>query len=160
LCAVACGSRAAAPVAAPDLGVRPPGEATLPLATALTLLGAPYLDGGSTPGGFDCSGFVQYVFGTHGRRLPRTTGEQFAVTNAIPRGRAQAGDLVFFRTTSRGPSHVGILVDGQRFVHAPSERGAVRVEALALPYWSARLVGFRRVQVTPPPGPTQAPSRR
>lgn len=134
-------------------------DATSPLAVALTLLGAPYLDGGSTPRGFDCSGFVQYVFGAHGHRLPRTTVEQFAATDAVPKGRAHAGDLVFFRTTSRGPSHVGILVDGQQFVHAPSERGVVRVESLSLPYWRARLLGFRRVQTKQPPVPTQSPGR-
>lgn len=146
-------------MAAPEPAALPSVEAGLPLATALTLLGVPYLEGGSSPRGFDCSGFVQYVFGAHGRRLPRTTGEQFSVTAAITRDRARAGDLVFFRTTSRGPSHVGILVDGQHFVHAPSERGVVRVESLALPYWSARLLGFRRIPPTRQPAAAPAPVR-
>jgi cell wall-associated NlpC family hydrolase len=59
--------------------------------------------------------------------------------------RAEVGDLVFFSTTARGPTHVGIVVGGDQFVHAPGSGGVVRVERLTSPYWSRRLVGVRRV---------------
>lgn len=152
----ACGGRVAGPVVAPRPEPTRPTETT-PLATALQLMGAPYRDGGSTPRGFDCSGFVQYVFGVHGVRLPRTTGAQYDSTRRVSRQEAVAGDLVFFHTTARGASHVGILVDRERFIHAPSERGQVRIEPLSLPYWRERIVGFRRVLKPPTAAPSPGP---
>ena len=112
--------------------------------TALSLRGAPYRNGGTTPSGFDCSGFVQYVFGQHGVAMPRETREQFRVGGRVDRDRLQPGDLVFFTTIAPGASHVGIVIGGDQFVHAPSERGVVRVESLATAYWSRRYVGARR----------------
>ena len=113
--------------------------------TALSLRGAPYRDGGSDPSGFDCSGFVQYVFGQNGVSVPRTVTEQFQAGRDVdPRG-MEPGDLVFFTTVTNGASHVGIAIGGDEFVHAPSGRGQVRVERLSGPYWSTRFVGARRV---------------
>jgi len=115
------------------------------LATALELRGVPYRNGGTDPAGFDCSGFTQYVFAAHGVALPRETSEQFKRGHSVPRGRVQPGDLIFFTTTAPGASHVGIVVDADAFVHAPSSRGVVRVERFTSSYWATRLVGVRRV---------------
>ncbi len=109
--------------------------------------GVPYLDGGSDPAGFDCSGFTQYVFGLAGAALPREVRDQLRAGWPVDPGAQQPGDLVFFATTGPSASHVGIMIDGDGFVHAPSSRGVVRVERLSLPYWSSRLVGIRRVAV-------------
>jgi cell wall-associated NlpC family hydrolase len=110
--------------------------------TALALRGVPYRNGGADPSGFDCSGFVWYVFSQHGILVPRTVPEQFRSGRAVS-GQPQAGDLVFFRTTT-GPSHVGIALGGDAFVHAPSSTGVVRVERLSASYWSRRFLGARR----------------
>lgn len=116
------------------------------LRTALELRGTPYRNGGATPAGFDCSGFTQYVFAQHGLSLPRETRDQFRLGVSVEAGALQAGDLVFFTTTAPGASHVGIALNAETFVHAPSSKGVVRVEQLALPYWARRVVGIRRVR--------------
>lgn len=113
--------------------------------TALALRGAPYKDGGSDPSGFDCSGFVRYVFSQHGVTVPRTVSEQFRVGAPIGGAQLEPGDLVFFTTVSRGASHVGIALGGDEFIHAPSGAGEVRVERMSAGYWTARFVGARRV---------------
>jgi cell wall-associated NlpC family hydrolase len=112
--------------------------------TALSLRGAPYRNGGATPEGFDCSGFVQYVFARHGLTMPRETREQFHVGRAVRRDQLAPGDLVFFTTAAPGASHVGIVIDRDQFVHAPSTRGVVRVERLSASYWDRRFIGARR----------------
>lgn len=101
--------------------------------------------GGDDPNGFDCSGFVQYVYQQHGVPMPREVRQQFRVGKTIDRGRLEPGDLVFFSTVAPGASHVGIMIGGDQFVHAPSERGVVRVENLSLQYWASRFVGAKRV---------------
>ena len=98
--------------------------------TALSLRGAPYRNGGVDPNGFDCSGFVRYVYQQHGVPMPREVREQFRVGKNVDRGRLEPGDLVFFSTVAPGASHVGIVIGGDQFIHAPSERGVVRVENL------------------------------
>ena len=113
--------------------------------TALSLQGAPYRNGGSDPSGFDCSGFVSYVFAQQGFALPRTVSEQYEAGREVSPGALEPGDLVFFSTSARGATHVGIAVSASEFVHAPSSRGVVRVELLTAPYWSSRFVGIRRV---------------
>jgi len=114
--------------------------------TALSLRGAPYRNGGVDPAnGFDCSGFVRYVYQQHGVPMPRAVREQFRVGKSIDRSRLEAGDLVFFSTVAPGASHVGIMIGGDQFVHAPSERGVVRVENLSAQYWASRYLGARRV---------------
>ena len=115
------------------------------MATALTYRGTPYRNGGSDPSGFDCSGFVQWVYSRHGLALPREVKDQFLVGDEIASDDVKAGDLVFFETVSRGPSHVGIALGNGEFVHAPSSRGVVRVERYDAAYWSRRWVGARRV---------------
>jgi peptidoglycan DL-endopeptidase CwlO len=119
------------------------------IATAMALRGTPYRNGGTEPsGGFDCSGFVQWVFAQHGTSLPRETREQYDEGRKVHRDEVQAGDLVFFQTVSRGPSHVGIALGAGQFVHAPSSRGVVRVENYTSGYWASRWVGARRVSKT------------
>jgi cell wall-associated NlpC family hydrolase len=113
--------------------------------TALSLRGAPYRDGGTDPSGFDCSGFVQYVFEQHGISMPREVRKQFGVGTSIDARALEPGDLVFFSTVAPGASHVGIAIGGDQFVHAPSTRGVVRVERLSADYWADRFVGARRV---------------
>ena len=113
--------------------------------TALALRGTPYKNGGRDPGGFDCSGFVWYVFARHGVAVPRTVAEQYGAGGSVAQTDLQAGDLVFFATTGSGASHVGIVVGGDSFVHAPSSSGVVRVERLGTAYWASRFLGARRL---------------
>lgn len=139
------------PGAAPPPVVLPaPESAAVPandlVAMALGYRGVPYRNGGSDPAGFDCSGFVQYVFKQTGTRLPREVREQFKVGHQVEQQDVQPGDLVFFETVARGASHVGLAIGGGEFVHAPSSRGVVRVERLATSYWAQRYVGARRMR--------------
>ncbi len=113
--------------------------------SALDLRGTPYRDGGADPSGFDCSGFVWYVFAQHGVAVPRTVGELYRVGTAVKGGDLEPGDLVFFNTTGAGASHVGIAIGGDEFVHAPSSNGQVRVERLSVSYWASRFLGARRI---------------
>jgi cell wall-associated NlpC family hydrolase len=113
--------------------------------TALALRGAPYRDGGIDPSGFDCSGFVHYVYELHGVAVPRQVRDQYRVGKSVDRDELEPGDLVFFTTVAPGASHVGIMIGGDQFVHAPSERGVVRVESLGQQYWASRYIGAKRV---------------
>jgi cell wall-associated NlpC family hydrolase len=115
------------------------------VSTALSYRGVPYRNGGSDPSGFDCSGFVQWVFAQHGVTMPREVREQFDRGEKVKRDEVRPGDLVFFETVSRGPSHVGIALGNDEFVHAPSSRGVVRVERYSSDYWRTRFVGARRL---------------
>ena len=114
-------------------------------ATALSLRGTPYRDGGSDPTGFDCSGFTQYVFGQYGVGLPREVRDQYRVGKPVRPEELSAGDIIFFTTTAPGPTHVAIAVGGDEFVHAPSSTGVVRVEHLSSSYWSPRFLAARRL---------------
>jgi cell wall-associated NlpC family hydrolase len=136
----------------PPRSVPEAGRAELPatvqpavVALAMSLRGTPYRNGGSDPAGFDCSGFVQWVFAQQGVALPREVKQQYLVGRDIDSGDLKAGDLVFFETVSPGASHVGIALGGGEFVHAPSSRGVVRVERYTSGYWADRWVGARRV---------------
>jgi cell wall-associated NlpC family hydrolase len=153
-----CASRGAAPRPFPGAPTPPttrsqpepaePGSITSDVvATALALKGTQYRNGGSEPsGGFDCSGLVQWVFAQHGTALPRETREQYEIGKKIDQDEVRPGDLVFFKTVSKGPSHVGIALGGGEFVHAPSSRGVVRVESYTkAEYWADRWFGARRI---------------
>jgi cell wall-associated NlpC family hydrolase len=131
----------------------PPASASVPrsfdgyavTSTALSLRGAPYRNGGTDPKGFDCSGFIQYVFAQHGILLPREVRDQYRVGAPVNPDQLVAGDLLFFATTDPGVSHVAIAIGGDEFVHAPSSTGVVRVEHLGSSYWSPRFLGAKRV---------------
>jgi cell wall-associated NlpC family hydrolase len=113
--------------------------------TALALRGVPYLNGGADPQGFDCSGFTQYVYAQYGIVLPREVRDQFREGEPVNGPDLVPGDLLFFTTVAPGPTHVGIAIGGDQFVHAPSSRGVVRVERLSAAYWSTRYLGARRI---------------
>ena len=113
--------------------------------TALALRGSPYRNGGADPTGFDCSGFVRYVFGRHGLAVPRSVGELFRAGEEVAPDAVQPGDLVFFDMVGGGASHVGIAIGGDEFVHAPSTKGVVRVDRMGGSYWAARFLGARRL---------------
>jgi cell wall-associated NlpC family hydrolase len=119
------------------------------ISLALSLQGTPYRNGGSDPSGFDCSGFVQWVFAQQGLALPREVKDQYRVGSEVDSGDILPGDLVFFETVSSGASHVGIALGGGEFVHAPSSRGVVRIERYTSSYWSDRWVGARRLIAWP-----------
>src|SRR6185503_15773756 len=125
--------------------LRPAALGLLAVSTAMMLRGIPYRNGGSDPSGFDCSGFVQWVFAQNGVRLPREVREQYDAGRRIDLREVIPGDLVFFETVSRGASHVGVAIGGDQFVHAPSSQGVVRVERFTANYWSMRFVGARMI---------------
>jgi len=136
------------PVAPPAAGAGSlaPALSDRVAALALEFVGTPYRAGGTDPSGFDCSGLVQYVFARHGLRLPRSVVDQSQTGTSVPRRSIVAGDLLFFATSGQGPSHVGIAIDSETFVHAPSGKGNVRVERLDAPYWGQRFLGARRIR--------------
>jgi cell wall-associated NlpC family hydrolase len=113
---------------------------------ALSLQGTPYRWGGNTPAeGFDCSGFVRYVFGRYGVRLPRRAVEQAAWVPKVSFGARRPGDLVFFDTGTHPVSHVGIYIGRDEFVHASSAKaGQVIVSDLNKRYWREHLVAVGR----------------
>ena len=92
---------------------------------ALSFQGVPYVYGGTSPSGFDCSGLVQYVFAAFGKQLPRTAAAQKAACTPISESQLQPGDLVFW-----GTSHVGIYIGGGNFVHAPTTGDHVKVTSM------------------------------
>jgi peptidoglycan endopeptidase LytE len=101
--------------------------------------------GGADPGGFDCSGLVQYVFAQYGVAVPRVVEEQYEVGEKVKDRDIKPGDLLFFKTNSHEASHVAIAIGEERFVHAPNSAGVVRVEALTSVYWGSRYIGARRM---------------
>lgn len=111
--------------------------------TALRYLGVPYLWGGESFSGVDCSGFVQAVFRHNGIELPRTADAMYEVGRRVTTARLRPGDLVFFETYSAGASHVGIYIGDGDFVHASASHG-VRVDSLGDGYYSSRFLGARR----------------
>jgi cell wall-associated NlpC family hydrolase len=139
--AVGCGSGRLVPVTRP--GIHEPPAAIA--ARARTLTGTTYRNGGSTPAGFDCSGFVQYLYTYAGLALPRTAEAQFDVGEHIGERSITAGDLVFFRIDGHRVSHVGIALGDGAFVHAPNARSTVRLDRLDSRYWSERFAGARRL---------------
>jgi cell wall-associated NlpC family hydrolase len=124
------------------------------LATAVSMAGQRYTFGGADPStGFDCSGLVWYAFLQNHVAVPRTTLDLFRVGREVDRARIAPGDLIFFSTTDSGPSHVGLALDGQTIVHAPSTGTSVRIERFDTPYWQSRLLGIRRIEIAgPSPG--------
>jgi peptidoglycan endopeptidase LytE len=112
------------------------------VAEAMRFLGVPYVWGGASPAGFDCSGLVQYVFAQLGISVPRTASGQWSVGSYVPRSQLSPGDVVFFDTLG-GVSHVGIYIGDGRFIDAPDVGDTVQISNLNDAYWSSRYIGAR-----------------
>lgn len=108
---------------------------------ATKLIGTPYKWGGTSPNGFDCSGFLQYVYSQKGYTIPRTVSDiwNFGVNVSKP----SIGDLVFFQTYKRGPSHAGIYLGDGKFIHSGSK--GVTVSSMNTSYWQQRYLGSKRI---------------
>ena len=114
------------------------------IATAKKYMGVPYVWGGTTPAGFDCSGFVQYVYRQHGITLPRTSAQQYTAGKSVKKSELKPGDLVFFATDYTKVNHLGIYIGNGQFIHASSSKG-VTVSSMSNSYWMPRYYGARRV---------------
>ena len=110
--------------------------------SAMRFIGTPYVFGGTSPSGFDCSGYTQHVFAMLGIAIPRLADAQFYAGRPT-RGGMTTGDLVFFQTYEPGPSHVGIYLGNGRFVHSSSH--GVMVSRLGDSYWRSRYLGAKRL---------------
>lgn len=108
-------------------------------AVALKQVGRPYRFGGSTPGGFDCSGLVFYSYAVAGKRVPRTTAALWQGTDPVGVQQMRAGDLLFFSFAGK-MSHVGLYLGDGQFVHAPSTGRSVSVEQLGADYYQQAFI--------------------
>ena len=130
------------PESAPFL---PKGKADAIIKTAKKYIGTRYVFGGTTPKGFDCSGFVQYVFKQNGFAIPRTADEQYKLGQRIKkRAELEPGDLVFFSTYEKGASHCGVYLGKNQFIHVSSSKG-VRIDSLDDSYWKPRWYGGKHI---------------
>ena len=114
------------------------------VATGKKYIGVPYVFGGTTPKGFDCSGFIQYVFNELGYSIPRLADEQYKLGRAAKVNELEPGDLVFFSTYEPSASHCGIYVGDGNFMHASSSKG-IRIDSLSNEYWRPRFIGARKI---------------
>jgi cell wall-associated NlpC family hydrolase len=137
---------ASGPANSPDIASISPRTEMVRL--ALSMRGQPYRYGGAAPGGFDCSGLVQYAASGAGIHVPRTAREQMRAGVPISRGDLHAGDLVFMHLAHK-ELHVGIVIDDQDFIHSPSAGGYVRVDRLSAPLYSKGFLSARRIVAGP-----------
>ena len=108
---------------------------------AMQYLGIPYVYGGASPSGFDCSGLIMYVFAQVGVSLPHHAASQYGMGTAVSRDQLQAGDLVFFN----GLGHAGIYIGGDQFIHSPHTGDVVKISSLSDSWYAATYVGARRI---------------
>jgi len=127
-----------------------PERAREVLVNALSLTGVRYKYGGKSPeSGFDCSGFVRYVYQQAGNlTLPHGARAISQLGKTIPKSELEPGDLVFFNTLKSTFSHVGIYLGNNRFIHSPSSGGGVRVEDMQDNYWQKRFNGAQRIETS------------
>jgi peptidoglycan DL-endopeptidase CwlO len=153
--AQAAAATAAPPVLATTLQASDPADPAESIATALPAppsryggvvgiamqyLGTPYVYGGASPSGFDCSGFVMYVFAQIGVSLPHNAAAQYGYGTPVDRSQLQPGDLVFFN----GLGHMGIYVGGGSFIHAPHTGDVVKISSMS-GWYASSYVGARRL---------------
>lgn len=115
---------------------------------ALSYRGARYRRGGESSVGFDCSGFVKYIYSLSGVKLPHDSRAMYKMGTPIDKSALQPGDIVFFANTyRRGISHVGLYIGDGKMIHASTQRRGVRVDSLADSYYQRHYVGARRIQL-------------
>ncbi|WP_094604440.1 hypothetical protein SPSIL_053310 [Sporomusa silvacetica DSM 10669] len=119
-------------------------KATEIIKNAQKYMGVPYVWGGDTPDGWDCSGYTQYVMKESGITIPRTAAEQFNTGIAVNKNDLKIGDLVFFTTYKAGASHVGFYMGDGKFIHASSVAKQVTINALSEDYYTEHYIGARR----------------
>ena len=145
--------KAAKPVTIHDYGTGKAGKGDVKhnafgnnvVSQAYKYLGGPYVFGGNTPSGFDCSGFTKYVFAHSGVSLPRMADEQYLIGASVSKGNLIPGDLVFFSTYEPGVSHTGIYVGNNQFISATTSSG-IHIDSLDSEYWGSRYIGAKRVK--------------
>ena len=124
----------------PSAPAPPPSSHSSVVSIALQYLGVPYVWGGASPSGFDCSGLTMYAYAKVGVYLPHNAAMQYGMGTPVSRSQLAPGDLVFFN----GLSHVGMYIGGGRFVHAPHTGDVVKISSLSEYWYAATYVGARR----------------
>jgi cell wall-associated NlpC family hydrolase len=132
---------ASARTAPPAAGTKASATQSRVVSTALKYVGAPYARGGTSPAGFDCSGFVMFVYGRVGIALPHNAEKQYRLGSPVSRSKLEPGDIVFFD----GLGHSGIYIGDARFVHATKPGDVVKVSSLDEDWYRRRWVGARRL---------------
>lgn len=113
--------------------------------TAKSFIGTKYVSGGQSASGFDCSGFVMYVYGRYNIKLPHSSEGQYLAGKPIQLKNALAGDIVCFKIHGTKVSHVGIYLGDSQFIHAPVPNKSVKIESLNIEYWKKRFFAVVRI---------------
>lgn len=114
--------------------------------TAKSFIGAKYVSGGQSSSGFDCSGFVMYVYGRYNIKLPHSSEGQYLAGKPVQLKNALAGDIVCFKIHANKISHVGIYLGDSQFIHAPVPGKRVRIESINMDYWKKRFFAVVRIE--------------
>lgn len=112
---------------------------------AQNYIGVSYHYGQSSEKGFDCSGFVKFIFQYFGLELPHSSYSLYKISKHIETSEARSGDLVFFITRGKGVSHVGIYLGNNQFIHSPGKGRTVSIDSLSDGYYKTHLIGFGSV---------------